>query len=193
MKRLGIFGGTFNPPHLGHLIVARHVARRLSLERVFFVPSFISPHKRKGEDQLSKHRLTMVKLAVAGDPLFEVWEGEMKRKGPSYTYRTLEEFAKRFPKTHLFFLIGADNFPDFRRWMLPDRILELATLVVMSRPDFKLPRTEKRRNPAIRFLRVPAVDTSSSLVRNATKKKDPIVGLVPPDVVEYIRRHKLYR
>ena len=193
MKRLGIFGGTFNPPHSGHLIVARHVAKRLRLERVFFVPSYISPHKRRGEERLSSHRLKMVKLAVAEDPLFEVWEGEMRRKGPSYTYRTLEEFAERFPKTHLFFLIGADNFPDFKHWKLPGRILELATLVVMSRPDAKLQRSGRPRHSAIRFVSVPRVNTSSSRVRAAVKKGEPIVDLVPPGIAKYIRRHGLYR
>ena len=192
LKRIGIFGGTFNPPHVGHLVVARFVADRLKLDKIFFVPSYISPHKNRGEERLAKHRLNMVNLAIAHEPHFEVWEGEMERKGRSFTYRTLEEFRQDFPGARLFLLIGADNVAEFGNWKYPRRILQLATVVAMSRPDSGVEGAGKSRAKGMRYLRVPAVEVSSSIVRSLIKNQKSIVPLVPASVRRYISRHKLY-
>src|SRR5450759_5261503 len=107
----------------------------LSMDMIYFVPSFISPHKRRGEETLASHRLKMVHRAIRNNKLFACSDLEIKQKGTSYTYRTIESFHKTFPGSRLFLLIGADNFVEFRTWKYPDRICEKATLVVISRPS----------------------------------------------------------
>ena len=137
ITRIGIFGGTFNPPHAGHLIVAESVCEQLKLDKLFFVPSYISPHKKRGEDKLAVHRARMVRLAIRSNPRFDFSGMEVKRKGMSFTYETVEAFYRNYPGCKLFLIIGADNFSDFHTWKNPGRILNLASLVVMNRPLHK--------------------------------------------------------
>jgi nicotinate-nucleotide adenylyltransferase len=137
MKKIGIFGGTFNPPHAGHLIVAESVCEQLKLDKLFFVPSYISPHKKRGEDKLALHRARMVRLAIRSNPRFAFSDMEVKRKGMSFTYETVEAFYRNYPGCKLFLIIGADNFSEFYTWKDPGRILDLASLVVMNRPLHK--------------------------------------------------------
>jgi nicotinate-nucleotide adenylyltransferase len=191
--RIGIFGGTFNPPHIGHLIVAQRVCEQVRLDKLIFVPSFISPHKRKGEDALALHRLRMVRLAIKNNPLFVVSDIEVTRRGTSYTYATLEEFRGRFPGSKLFLIIGADNFTEFHTWKNPERILELASLIVMNRPRTAIVSGTSAFAKRSRFVTVPDIDISSSGLRRIVRDGDSIAYLVPEGVARYIRRHRLYR
>jgi len=193
MKRIGIFGGTFNPPHTGHLIVAERICEQLNLDKVFFIPSYISPHKKKGENKLALHRLRMVRLAVRLNPRFGWSNIEVKRKGLSFTYETVEEFHRDFPGSKLFLIIGADNFSEFHTWKNPERIVELASLVVMNRPLFKSGPTNRKFDKNARFVSVPDIQISSSEIRRIVRQRKSVRYLVPRQVSEYIERNKLYR
>jgi nicotinate-nucleotide adenylyltransferase len=191
-KRIGIFGGTFNPPHLGHLIVAEHVLSMLSLDTIYFVPSFISPHKRGGEETLASHRLKMVRLAIRKNKIFACSDLEIKQKDTSYTYRTVESFHKIFSSSRLFLLIGADNYMEFSTWKYPDRICDKATLLVMSRTAHA-PAARTQFAGAAKFVDVPDIEISSTEIRNRIRQGRSIRYLVPELVHRYILEHGIYR
>jgi nicotinate-nucleotide adenylyltransferase len=193
MTRIGIFGGTFNPPHAGHLIVAESVCEQLKLDKLFFVPSYISPHKKKGEERLAFHRLQMVRLAVRLNPHFDVAELEVMRKGMSYTYETVEAFHRKYRSSKLFFIIGADNFAEFHTWKNPERIVELASLVVMNRPLHAASAVQKKFQKGTEFVLVPEIQISSTEIRKMVEEGRSIRYLVPQVALHYIQRHKLYR
>lgn len=193
MKRIGIFGGTFNPPHKGHLIVAERVCEVLRLDRIYFVPSFISPHKRRGEETLASHRLEMVKLAVRANKKFAASDIEVAAQETSYTYKTIESFRKRFPKSELYFIIGMDNYVELSTWKYPDRIIASATIVVVNRPSDKPRRLRSRFAKSTRFVSIPNIEISSSDVRAWVKKSRSIRYLVPDAIEGYILRKNLYR
>jgi nicotinate-nucleotide adenylyltransferase len=188
--RLAVYGGTFDPPHLGHLVVAGDVHFRLGVDRVVFVPAADPPHKRGQVSAPAELRLAMVRAAVRGDPRFEVDDIELHRPGPSYTVDTLREFRRREPDAELFFLIGADALRDLPAWREPEEVARLATLVMLARggetevPD---PRFPVRRVPVTR------VDVAATEVRRRVAAGEPIRYLVPEAVREIIERKKLYR
>jgi len=188
--RVGIFGGTFDPPHIGHLIVAQDVRTALSLDRVVFVPAAVPPHKRGRVVAPPELRLAMLRAAVAGDSQFEVDDLELRRAGPSYTVDTLRDLRARDPDVELFFLLGADQFREFHTWREPEAITRLATLVVLSRDG--LGRVEPGGDLAYRELAVTRVDVSATEVRRRVRANEPIRYLVPPDVEAIIRRTGLY-
>jgi nicotinate-nucleotide adenylyltransferase len=131
--RLGLFGGTFDPPHLGHLVVAQDVLERLDLDRVVFVVAGLPPHKL-GEGLSPAHvRLEMVRAAVRGNRAFEASGVEVNQEGPSYTVDTLRRFRAMHPEAHLFFLMGADQLAEFHEWREPETVAALATVVAMTR------------------------------------------------------------
>ena len=192
LQRIGIFGGTFNPPHVGHLIVAESVRESLNLDKICFVPSYISPHKRKGEEGLATHRLRMVRLAIRNNTFFAVSDVEIRRKGTSYTFETLEALHAKYPDAKLFLIIGIDNFAEFHTWKKPQRIAELATLVVMNRPMEPADVHRKRLNTVTKFTAVPDIQISSTEIRGRVKDGTSIRFLVPEPVRRYIILKKLY-
>jgi nicotinate-nucleotide adenylyltransferase len=190
---IGVFGGTFSPPHKAHLIVAEHVLNSVLLDKIIFVPSYVSPHKGEGEEKLAKHRLAMIRLAVKGYRKFEVSDIEIRRKGTSFTYHTLEAFKRRWKNSALFLIIGMDNFLEFNTWRFPERIIQMATLLVMTRPSFDNPSDKSPFFHSAKFIPVPSIDISSSLIRERIKMNLPIKSLVPLEIEKYIVRHDLYR
>jgi nicotinate-nucleotide adenylyltransferase len=187
--KVGIFGGTFDPPHHGHLIVAEFVRHLLGLKRVLFVPSWISPHKMEKEAVGANHRLAMVELAIKGSPGLEVLDAEVARGGVSYTVDTLAQVKKAEPDADLFLLIGEDNWGEFSTWREPERILTMAKVVVMTRPGASQMETSGREAVHIA---VPAIDISSTQIREMVRGGRSIRYLVPEAVEEYIRAHRLY-
>lgn len=190
--RVGIFGGTFDPPHIAHAAVARHVADALELARMLWVPGSTPPHKQERRITRGDARLEMVRIAIASDPRFEVSDIEIRRGGVTYTVDTLRAVARARPGEELFFLIGADNLDEFLTWKEPSAILDLARLVVMTRPGYvggPLPPFPEER---IVRIEVPAIDISSSQIRARIRRGEPIQGLVEPRVEDYIRSHNLY-
>jgi nicotinate-nucleotide adenylyltransferase len=188
--RLGVFGGTFDPPHLGHLAAASDAAHALALDRVVWVPAADHPFNGSAVRTRAEVRLEMVRAAIAGDPRFEASDLEMRRAGPSYTVDTLRELRSAHPGAELFFLTGADNLRDLPKWREPDEIVRLACLVVVSREGESLP--EDAEHPA-RAVHVPRLDVSSTEVRRRVAAGEPIRYLVPDGVRAVIEREGLYR
>jgi len=200
-----LFGGSFNPVHIGHLVLARDVLEDLNLEEVIFVPANLQP--LKGRLLLpAEVRLEALKAAVSLEPRFKVWDYEIKRGGISYTYQTLEEFHRLYGEKPLF-IMGADSFNTLPCWKKPLKILQLASLVVLSRPGFE-PKVEKVRKelgidlrvgefkggeallelPQVLIYRGRHVEVSSTEVRERLKSGRPITYLVPERAVEVLRR-----
>lgn len=191
--KIGIFGGTFNPPHAGHVIVAEHVRTALRLEKVLFIPSYLSPHKLESESDLAEHRLAMTRLAIRENDHFDISDIEVKQKGISYTIQTLESLTKENPTASFSVIVGMDNYLTFHRWKEPRRILALSTLVVMNRPGFPRQMNEQVGSENVLFVDVPNIDISSSEIRRRVALGASIRSLVDPEVEEYISRHSLYR
>ena len=191
--RLGIFGGTFNPPHLGHLIVAESVREQLQLDKVLFVPSATPPHKHYPSLAPAQMRLQMTSVAVQENRGFEASAIEVERGGTSYSVDTLDQLRKEHPKASLFLLIGSDNLLEFESWKSPLEILEKADLVVMTRPGFRMEESKNEFARRAVFVNVPAIGISGTDIRRRVKLGRSIRYLVPPAIEEIILRRHLYR
>jgi nicotinate-nucleotide adenylyltransferase len=191
MKRIGIFGGTFDPPHKGHIAIALQALKQLSLNTVYFVPAYLPPHKLQHASLTAKHRLKMVKLALAGQKEFKVSTIELRRRGISYTIDTLKGFKKRFPKAEFILIIGADNFAQFSTWKSPKAILQLASLAVYKRREFN--QSLKNQTIAFELIKGQLFQVSSTEVRGRIEKGLSISRLIPKSVLLYIEKHSLYR
>jgi nicotinate-nucleotide adenylyltransferase len=204
--RVGILGGTFDPIHFGHLVIAEEVREALELDRVLFVPAAKPPHKLDEEVAPAADRVAMVELAIAGNPSFAISRIELERDGPSYTADTLGELADEAARQRVarsfFFIISAEVLAGFAAWHEPARVLELARLAVVPRPGTPLPDATRLAvmlpGGAASARRVECVATvplahSSSDVRARVAAGHSIRYLVPPAVESYIRDHRLYR
>lgn len=187
MTGIGVFGGTFDPIHLGHLTVAQDVHAALGLERVLFVPAGTPPH-RAAPNVPPATRRSMVEAAIAGDPRFELWTGELERDGPSWTVDTLEALGAEYPGHRLHLILGADQFARFGTWRAPDRIAELATLVVVGRGGVASDATTW----AHEVVDIVRIDVSSSMIRERIRRKEPIRYLVPAAVARIIESGDWY-
>ena len=186
-----MLGGTFNPPHLGHLALARECLERFGLDKVVFMPAFIPPHKDVEDGVSPRDRLEMVRLAVTGEMNFEVSTHEMDKQGVSYSIESVEHFKKEYgPDTELFFLTGSDSVSALSTWKEPDRVLELTTFVVAARPGWSMKGPYEGKWKRIDM---PEWDISSRMIRECVKEARSIDDLVPVAVAEYIRDKGLYR
>jgi nicotinate-nucleotide adenylyltransferase len=209
--RLGLYGGTFDPIHLGHLILAEACREACSLDRVWFVVAGAPPHKPGGRTDV-KHRLEMVHLAIAGNPAFEVSEVETLRPGPHYSVETLETIALERPDDDLFFLIGGDSLVDLPQWRSPDRILTLASLVdlpqwrspdriltlaslvVANRPGFEpSPIDLPPEARPIHRVTIPPIGIASHEIRRRRLEGRSIRYQIPRAVEAYMNAHGLYQ
>lgn len=188
--KLGVYGGAFDPPHLGHLVAASDAATALGLDRVIWVPAAVHPFKRGTVGASPSLRLEMVRAAIAGDPRFDADGLELEREGPSYTVDTLRALHDRHPGAELYFLTGAENLRELHLWREPDEVARLARLVVLSRGGEGVP--PDARYPA-RAVAVTRVDLSSTEVRRRVKAGETIRYLVPDAVRDLVERHGLYR
>lgn len=189
--KLGIFGGTFDPPHLAHLIAGELAVEQFELDRLIFVPANRSPLKDRHDVSTASHRMEMMRLATAGNPRFEVSPVEIDRSGASFTVDTLRAIQQQEkPKTmHLF--IGRDQFVQFERWKEPDEIVRLATVVVMARPS-DASGVSTRFDAQVEYLRMPLLELSATEIRRKVKAGESIRYQVPESVREYIEQHQLY-
>lgn len=192
LERIAIFGGTFDPIHIGHLIVASEVKERFRLDRVIFVPTALPPHKRYRLFAASEDRLRMVKLAVKSNPHFLVSEVEQKKEF-SYTADTLEYFKKIYPGAKLHLIIGADNITEIKDWHEPERIFKLAKVIAVRRPDYDLSPGQDRYSSRLIFFRGPQIGISSTEIRKRIRSGKPFQYLVPEKVAKYIVERGLYR
>lgn len=195
--RLGLFGGTFDPIHLGHLILAEHSREACGLDRVWFVVAGAPPHK-PGERTSVAHRLEMARIAVAGHPAFAVSEIEAHRPGPHYSVETLETVHAQQPDDELFFLIGADSLTDLPHWREPDRIAQLATVVVVNRPGIdaatapSLPDFGPEAKPFV-SVTIPPIGIASNQLRSRMAEGRSVRYEIPRGVEAYIQAHRLYQ
>ena len=197
--KLGILGGTFDPPHVGHLTLAEAALGYLSLDRVLFVPAGEPWRKTDREITPSEHRLAMVRLAIEGCPQYEVSTLEVDRPGPSYTVDTLGDLlARHGPEAELYLILGEDALLDLPNWREPQRIIALAWLAVALRSpgrDLEVTELEKAIPGISRRLTVlpmSYVDVSGTALREWLRKGVDLKGLVPPSVEAYIKEHRLY-
>lgn len=191
--RLGLFGGTFDPPHLGHLVVAQDAMEHLELDRLLFVPAGIPPHREDGSFSPSPLRLQMVEAALEGNPLLGVTEVELGRDGPSYTVDTLRHFRELHPQGELFFLLGADQLAQLHTWRSPREVGYLAHLVAIAREGVDPEDAAPSVDVPFRRIRVTRMDISSTGVRERVRDGRSIRYLVPDRVREIIENHRLYR
>lgn len=190
--RLGIFGGSFDPPHVGHLLTASDAFEELGLDRLFFVPTYIQPLKGASATASAPHRLTMAELLIHGDERFGVDSIEIDRGGLSYTVDTLETFAQQFPDAERFFLVGEDAMAAFAAWRNPERILKLAKVAILRRPGAANDTGISLRDGTI-ALETRLVDVSSTEIRERVRTGKSIRGFVPDPIAAFIEAKRLYR
>jgi nicotinate-nucleotide adenylyltransferase len=194
--RLGIFGGTFDPPHVGHLLAASDAIEHLKLDRLVFVPAAKQPLKVGRVTAPAVHRLAMVRLTVGSDPRLSADSVEVDREGLSYTVDTLRDFAGRYLSAELFFLVGADVLSSFAQWRDPHTVLELATLAVMVRgaeSEGAVRDVDAALADRATFIPTRRIDVSSTEIRDRVRAGRSIHGFVTDAVAEYISSHGLYR
>ena len=200
--RLGLFGGTFDPIHLGHMILAEHCREACRLDRVLFIPAGQPPHKTERQITPGRQRLEMVELAIAGHPAFAASSIELDHEGPSYSVHTVAALAGEHTGAELFFLIGSDSLADLPLWYQPARLAELATIVVATRPGSERPDFAPLRavlgTAAIErieqhIVEIPLIQISSSAIRARAAAGLSIRFLVPRAVECYVETHGLYR
>jgi len=195
--RLGLLGGTFNPPHLGHLVCAQEAHSRLGLDRVLFVPARIPPHKPVEHEPGPEHRLQMCRLAVAGDQRFAVSDIELQREGLSFTVDTLKKLSTQAPQDELVLIIGGDIAAGLMEWHEPEQVLELATVAIAARRGTRRDAVDAtlaalHAGDRARFFAMPRIEVSSTMLRRRVGAGEPIRYFVPDQVEDYIQRHALY-
>jgi len=190
MSKVGIFGGTFDPIHHGHLITAQSVREIRNLDKIIFIPTYVSPLKAGLNSANPEHRLNMIKLAISETDFFDFSDYEIKKKGISYTVDTLCELKKKYDE--LEFIIGYDNIFTFHTWKNPDEIMKLAKIIVLKRKSsVPSPYEDKYVRSAV-FVQTRGIEISATDIRQRVKHGMPIHFLVPEKVKEYIYNFDLY-
>lgn len=187
MRKIGLMGGTFNPPHIGHCIVAKEVQVACELDEIWFLVSGTPPHK-EGEDIASnEHRAEMVQRMIANDTTFHLCTIELERNGVTYTYDTMKELSERYPNDAFYFIIGGDMVEYLPKWYRIDELVKLVTFIGVGRPGYEL----DTRYP-VQMIDVLQIDISSSLIRQRVREGGNIKYLVADKVDTYIREQGLY-
>ncbi|HUU82619.1 MAG TPA: nicotinate-nucleotide adenylyltransferase [Phycisphaerae bacterium] len=202
-QRIALFGGSFDPIHLGHLIIARSVVERLDLDRIIFLPSATPPHKMAAVLASPQHRAAMVRLAIADEPIFDFSDYDLLRDGPTYTVETIAHFrADLGADAELYWLIGADSLPELTTWYRARDLIDSCHIVTAARPgweriDFNALRPHFNDNQIARLeadiLETPRIDISSTNIRSRAAAGKSVRFLVPESVHQYIVEHDLYR
>ncbi len=196
--RIGILGGTFDPPHIGHLVIAEATRAQLALAKVYFVPARQPPHKLGEKVTPLEDRLAMLQLALGNKPHLAISLVEANRPGPSYTLDTIRELQNEFPAaTELYFIMGLDSLRDLPTWHEPRELIELCRLAVLRRPGYSADLDElEKKIPGLRarvvFIPAPELEISSSDLQELVREGKSIEDMVSPDVAAYIREHHLY-
>ena len=197
MKRIGLFGGTIDPPHKGHTALAKTTLLEFSLDKIIFIPAGNPPHKTQKRVSDKAHRFEMVKMAIKGESDFSISDFEIKNEKPNYSYLTIEHFKNKYPDDEIFFIVGADSYRDFPKWKNFPDILSLCTFIVLNRNDTDLGEYFKKycqiypEHKAL-FSDDFSFDLSSTELREKIKSEENCKNLLPDGVYEYIKKHKLY-
>lgn len=199
MKKIGIMGGTFNPIHIAHLIIAEIAYCELNLDEVWFMPSKKPPHKQNESIAEDIHRANMVKLAISNNPHFKFSNIELEREGLTFTVDTLAKLKEEYPEYEFYFIIGGDSLFKFNLWREPKTILSLTKLIVFGRNNVedekiieKINELQNMYGGSIQYLKAPNIDISSSLIRSLIKENKSITYFVSKEVENYIREKTLY-
>jgi nicotinate-nucleotide adenylyltransferase len=185
--KVGILGGTFDPPHYGHLIIANEVLSTLQLDEIWFMPNQEPPHKKKSESIKNEERLQMLELAICGNTAFRVETIELHRQGPSYTVDTMKMINDQYSNHQFFFIIGADMIEYLPKWHKIDELIKLVQFVGVERPTYS-----SQTDYPVLYVDVPALDVSSSMIRDRVKNGKTIRYLLPDPVIQYIEEKHLY-
>ncbi len=191
MLRIGIFGGTFDPIHNGHLIIAQLAAEEVGLEKVIFIPNKIPPH-REEPFASPDSRYEMVKLSISDNPLFEISDSELKKGERSYSVETIRELKTIYPDKSIFLIIGEDTYHELSTWKDIGKLSEMVTFLVAPRPGFDK-KGEVLLFLKAKFLHTPYLEISGSQIRERVRERKSIRYLVPEKVEEYIVSHRLYQ
>lgn len=187
--RIGILGGTFNPIHIGHLILAEEAREKLGLGRVIFVPAYLPPHKDNSDIAAASARFAMLKLAIKNNKYFSVSDIEIKRDGRSYTIDTIKEFKEKYPQDELYFIIGSDLLKYLDDWKDLNEVIKMVKFIVATRPGYPLEKIPSY----IETLAIRAVDVSAFQIRACIKENKSFRYLVPEEVFNYINKKGLYK
>ena len=194
-KKVGIFGGTFNPPHIGHYLLAKDVKKQFNLDKIFFVPSYLPPHKDHAGIIDSGHREKMTQLLISGDPDFMISEYEIKKQGISYSINTVKYFMTEFPGKEFYFITGSDAFYFIETWKEYKELIKLIKFIIFERADFSKEKVVKKHPFAAQMLwaKTHLIDLSASELRARIRFGANIQEEVGGAVWEYIDKNKLYR
>jgi len=198
IMRIGILGGTFDPPHFGHLAMAQAALTQLQLDRVLFAPVGVQPLKQDQPATAPEHRARMIELAITDQPHFALSRADLDRPGPHYTVDLLAIIQQQFPDASLWFILGEDSLSDLLRWRDPARLIHLARLAVLQRPGCQPDwSTLNRALPELRahldWIEHAAIEISASDIRQRVQHDLPIDALVPLKVIEFIHTQHLYQ
>jgi len=196
LKRIGVFGGAFNPVHIAHLIIAEDVRQQMHLDKVLFIPYAKPPHKDYDGLVDAEARLHMIRLAISDNPFFEASDMEIKRglNSVTYTVDTLIELREHYKneQVKLYLIIGTDNLIDLHTWKDPGKLFLLSEVVVLNRPGYLIQNVNNDFNRQVIFVPAPNLDISATDIRFKVKEKKSIKYLVPKAVEEFIKNNKLY-
>lgn len=187
MKKVGILGGTFNPPHLGHLLMANETLHALSLDEVRFMPNAIPPHKQVRYMPADSQRMTMLQQLIDGEPKFTIEHYELAHGGTSYTIDTMKALRAREPQSQFYFIIGGDSIDTLHTWRQIDELMQLVTFVGIMRPG----SVGESPYDVLR-LQTPQIDVSSTLLRERLANDETVKYLLPEKLAAYIRKEQLY-
>ena len=190
---IGILGGSFDPVHSAHCAIAQLAMEHFALDKVYFIPAYIPPHKRTTVAASARHRLAMLRKAIKGNRAFCIWDGELKRKGVSFTVDTLNELKKLHPVSQFYFIIGSDNIPEMLTWKKYKSIIKMATLCITHRPGHSMRIPPELSRAKIATFPSPEWGISSSTIRSSITQGISCRYLLPDDVQEYIQKNKLYK
>jgi len=196
-RRIGLLGGTFDPIHIGHLVMADRAREQLDLDQIIFLPAGVPPHKQHEQHTSVRHRLAMLDLALNGRHEFVLSDRDIRPDRPSYTVELLREFRHDHPESELVFIIGGDSLRDFPTWHDPEGIISLARLGVADRPGATIPDDVFKKVPGLKAavmpIESPLLDISGTDLRTRIANGSSVHYLIPEAVIGYIRLHSLYR
>ncbi|UCZ54461.1 nicotinate-nucleotide adenylyltransferase [Bacillus shivajii] len=190
MKKVGILGGTFDPPHIGHLLIAEQARLQMELDEVWWMPNRIPPHKKRKSDTSDEDRISLVSLMTKKHDGFCVCNVEFEREGPSFTVETIERLQKKHLDHTFYFIIGGDSLETLPTWHESERLQQLVSFIVIERPNYPFPK--QRSNDHIHFVEGPTIDVSSSYIRENINTSMFNKFLLTDEVYKFIKELKLY-
>lgn len=193
--RIGIYGGTFDPIHFGHLILSEWIRESLDLEKIIFIPAFIPPHKTEKTITPPSDRKRMLLMAIENNPCFRMSDYELEKQGVSFSIDTITYYRERYglDKSDLYFLIGSDSLHDFHTWHQPEKILSLCEVVVYHRPGYDVDAVDPKWKNSVHIYNNPRIEISSTVIRARVALGLSIKYMLPSNVEKYIRDHSLYQ